>query len=84
MFAQPFPSGARQPALALLLARYLAGQVEEAHFVRLSALLDDTGATPEERSAFARFVLDVSADADEPVVLPTLAELHDVLDAARA
>lgn len=74
----------RQSALTLLLARYLAGHVEEDHLVRLTALLDETDAAADERAAFARFMLDVSADPDEPVVLPSQSELDDLLAAARA
>lgn len=69
--------------LALLLSRYVAGELAEAQLFGLSDLLDDAEASATERSAFARFYLEALAEGDE-VPLPRTEELTDLLSFARA
>ena len=64
------------PALALLFARYIAGQIADQPFQQLSTLFDETPASHAERTAFARFYLDASEDA---VALPSPAEITELL-----
>lgn len=77
------PAAHRAPTLALLLARYIAGEIAEAHLFGLSDLFDDADASAEERTAFARFYLDALV-ADGEVSLPQSEELIALLALARA
>jgi hypothetical protein len=77
------PAAHRVPALTLLLARYVAGEIAEPQFLGLSDLFDEADASAEERSAFARFYLD-ALDAEGAVNLPPAEELADFLALARA
>lgn len=70
------------PALTLLFARYVAGQIAQAQWDQLAAALDAAEASPEERAALARFYLDATAAGAE-VKLPQPGELQDVLALAR-
>jgi hypothetical protein len=70
-------------ALALLLGRYITGDVAETQLFGLTDLFDDADASAEERTAFARFYLDALAEDDE-VRLPKAEELTTLLALARA
>ena len=74
----------RLPALALLMARYVAGQIAEAQFHAVSDLLDEADVSPDERAAFARFYLDALAAGEDAAALPRADELADLLALARA
>ena len=73
----------RLPSLALLLARYIAGEIAEAQLFGLSDLFDDADASAAERTAFARFYLDALAENGD-VRLPKTEELTALLALARA
>lgn len=71
-------------AYAALLARYVAGQIEEQTLDRVCSAIDDTTATAEERLAFAGFYLDALAAGESEHALPRPEEVADVLLIARA
>lgn len=71
------------PALSLLFARYVAGQIAEAQWAPIVAVLDAAEARPEERAAFANYCLDALAEGDE-VIVPAPADLRETLAIARA
>lgn len=76
------PTVRPRTALALLLARYIAGEIAEQTWQRISALLDDEELSPEERLAFAAHL----AEAWRPEragQIPTAEEAHDFLMAWR-
>jgi hypothetical protein len=77
------PIQQRAHALALLLGRYIVGEVAETQLFGLSDLFDNAEASAEERTAFARFYLDALA-ADGEVSLPKPEELTTLLALARA
>ncbi|HLT47388.1 MAG TPA: hypothetical protein VK002_09185 [Rubricoccaceae bacterium] len=77
------PVARRAPALPLLLARYIAGEVAEAQLFGLTDLFDAADVSAEERTAFARFYLDALAE-DGDVRLPKAEELTALLALARA
>ena len=77
------PAAHRVPALALLLARYIAGEIAEPQLLGLSDLFDEADASGTERTAFARFYLDALAE-DGAVDLPKTEELADLFALARA
>jgi hypothetical protein len=83
MPAAPAPVARRAPALALLLARYIAGEVAETQLFGLTDLFDEADASAPERTAFARFYLDALA-AEGDVRLPKAEELTALLAVARA
>lgn len=70
------------PAFTLLLARYLAGHIAQAHWDLVLAALDEADATRDERDALACFFLDATAAGAE-VRLPPPVEIRDVLALAR-
>ena len=71
-------------AYAVLLTRYVAGDLEEQTFDAFCATLDDSMATAEERLALAGFYLDAIASGDTEHALPRAEEIADVLTIARA
>jgi len=68
------------PAFALLLARYVAGQIADTRWSAISVALDAAEADSDERAAFAAFCL----DAAEDVHLPTPGEIEELLAVTRA
>ena len=48
-------------ALTVLFTRYIAGEIAEQKWRKLSALLDSARLSPEERLAFARYFSEVYA-----------------------
>ncbi|CAN5564955.1 hypothetical protein BH23BAC4_BH23BAC4_05560 [soil metagenome] len=75
----------RQNALALIFARYVSGQIAEAHWTHLADLFDAAESTSDERAAFARFYLDALSDPNEAddLVLPSVDELRELTASAR-
>lgn len=79
----PSASLHRAQALSLLLARYIAGEMAESQFEEISAMLDESEASSEERAAFARFYLDSMSTGNE-IKMPKPIEVKDMLTIARA
>lgn len=71
-------------AYAVLLARYVAGEIAESALDAVCSAIDDTEATSDERLAFARFYLDALAAGESDLALPRADEVADVLQIARA
>lgn len=69
-------------ALTLLLARYIAGQIADAHWDAFSSAFDAADLDPESRAALASFYSDALAEG--PVKVPTPAEIEDLVAAVRA
>ena len=74
----------RPSAYADLLAGYVVGTVGDDAMARFDDLFEDTTASAQERSAFARFYLDAVAAGEDADALPTPAEVPGILAAARA
>lgn len=74
----------RPPAhsFSMLLARYIAGNVDPEALDALCDLVEAADATPAERLAFARFYLDAMEDG--AAALPQAEEWTEIVGAARA
>ena len=70
------------PALPLLFARYVAGQIAQAQWDAFADAFDEADASADERAAFASFYLEASA-AGEEIKLPKANEVEDLLAAMR-
>lgn len=70
-------AAAHRPALAVLLAHYVAGRIADGRWAAISAALDALPAGTDARAAFAAFCL----DAGEEAALPSPAEIEDLLEA---
>ena len=71
-----------RPALPLLFARYVAGQIAQAQWDAFADALDEADASADERAAFASFYLDASETGEE-IKLPKPNEVEDLLGAMR-
>ena len=69
-------------SFSLLLASYIAGNVDSEELDALCDLVEEADATPAERLAFARYFLD--SKGEETAAMPKLAECTEILQAARA
>lgn len=79
----PFASARpASPALPLLFARYVAGQIAQAQWDAFADALDEADASADERAAFASFYLEASATGEE-IKLPKPNEVEDLLSAMR-
>lgn len=73
---------AARPALPLLFAHYVAGQMAQSQWDQFAEAFDEVDATAEERAAFACFYLE-NASEGASVKLPKPEELKDLLIAMR-
>lgn len=79
---QKVPRLQRPSNFALLLMRYLAGQISDEQWQQLSEGLDAAALDPHERTALVTFYLGACAEGDE-VALPLAEELAELLEVAR-
>lgn len=79
----PATTLARPHALAVLLSRYVAGEIATEAVDAVCSLFEEVQTSPEERIAFTRFYLDALASGDLKA-LPTVAELSEILELSRA
>lgn len=70
------PPPGRTQALTTLLRRYLAGDIAEQAWRRISAVLDTEHASPEERLAFASSVNHWLDRRDEGSRFPSLDDIR--------
>lgn len=70
------------PALPLLFARYVAGQIAQAQWDQFADAFDEADASADERIAFARFYLEATVDGEE-IKLPKPNEVEELLGAMR-
>ena len=70
------------PALPLLFARYVAGQIAQAQWDAFADAFDEADASADERAAFAHFYLEASS-TDEEIKLPRAGEVEDLLAAVQ-
>jgi hypothetical protein len=76
------PRAVRATPLTLLFTRYLAGQIAEAEWERISASLDALDADATEREALASYCLEAAA-AGKNLELPREDELREFLGLVR-
>lgn len=69
------------PALPLLFARYVAGQIAQSQWDAFADAFDEADASADERAAFASFYLDASAV--EEVKMPRPGEVEAMLAATQ-
>ncbi len=74
---------AARPALPVLLAHYVAGQMAQSQWDQFADAFDEADASAEERAAFACFYLETVSEGT-PAKLPKRAELEDLLAATQA
>ena len=75
---------ARPHALSSLLARHISGDLADGALSTMTELFEDADASAAERTAFARFYLDLQSSGESVEDLPQADELMDVLQIARA
>ncbi|RMF58119.1 MAG: hypothetical protein D6746_10055 [Bacteroidetes bacterium] len=70
-------------ALAVLLARYVRGQIAEAAWHNLMQAFDADEISGPERLALARFVNDLLSERGAQAEIPRLEEIQDLLAETR-
>jgi hypothetical protein len=80
MNANSHPRHRHLPALSVLFARYVSGQINDAIWEQISRLLDAEDTTPDERMGLVNFISDAWDDLGlDAVDLPKLDEIQDLL-----
>lgn len=73
------------PALSVLFARYVSGQINDAIWEQITRILDADDTTPEERMGLMNFISDAWDDLGlDAVNLPKLDEINDLLIPTRS
>ena len=73
------------PAMSLLFARYVAGQIADPAWGRIMRILDSSDASADERVALASFISDAFQDLDpSEVKVPAVEEVEELVTLSRA
>lgn len=78
-------SGNATPAMSLLFARYVAGQIGDPTWGRIMNILDSSDASGDERVALASFISDAFQDLDpDEVKVPAVEDVEELVTLSRA
>lgn len=78
-------SGKATPAMSLLFARYVAGQIADPAWGRIMSILDSSDASADERVALASFISDAFQDlGPNEVKVPAVEEVEELVTLSRA